>query len=209
MKERNFAIFIILAFISMIPFAMYFAYFSEYLLDIKTEFMTVTMNWGVVAEMGFMLLIPISIRKFGLRKVMIIGLVASIVRFVAFYLGGALAQHWVVYIGILVHGCIFGFFYVGGQIYIDKKIEGKLKSQAQGFFFLVTFGLGMLVANIINGQIIRIFTDTSTGKRIYDWNSIWGLTTIFSIIILISFITLFKNGITKEVPLAPHLDTVD
>lgn len=209
MKERNFAIFIILAFLSMIPFAMYFAYFSEYLLDIKTQFITVTMNWGIVAEMGFMLLIPGAIKKFGLRKVMIIGLVASIVRFVAFYLEGVIDQHWVVYIGILVHGLIFGFFYVGGQIYIDKKIDGKLKSQAQGFFFLVTFGLGMLVANIINGQIIRIFTDSSTGKRIYDWDSIWGLTTIFAIIILIAFITLFKNEIPKEVSPTPELKLVD
>jgi MFS family permease len=115
----------------------------------------------------------------------------------------------VVYIGILVHGLIFGFFYVGGQIYIDKKIDGKLKSQAQGFFFLVTFGLGMLVANIINGQIIRIFTDNSTGKRIYDWDSIWGLTTIFAIIILIAFITLFKNEIPKEVSPTPELKLVD
>jgi len=209
MKERNFAIFIILAFLSMIPFAMYFAYFSEYLLDIKTQFITVTMNWGIVAEMGFMLLIPSAIKKFGLRKVMIIGLVASIVRFVAFYLEGVIDQHWVVYIGILVHGLIFGFFYVGGQIYIDKKIDGKLKSQAQGFFFLVTFGLGMLVANIINGQIIRIFTDNSTGKKIYDWDSIWGLTTIFAIIILIAFITLFKNEIPKEVSPKPELKLVD
>lgn len=209
MRERNFAIFIILSFFSMIPFAMYFVYFSEYLLDIKTQFMTVMMNWGVVGEMGFMLLIPVSIKKFGLRKVMIIGLVASIVRFVAFYLGGVFDQHWVVYIGILVHGCIFGFFYVGGQIYIDKKIEGKLKSQAQGFFFLVTFGLGMLVANIINGQIIRIFTDTSTGKRIYDWNSIWGLTTLFSVIMLVAFITLFKNEITKQVSPTPQYDIAD
>ena len=79
------------------------------------------MNWGMLAEMGFMLLIPVAIRKYGLRKVMILGLLAMVIRYSSLYLGGVINQQWLFYIGILVHGLIFGFFYVGGQIYIDKK----------------------------------------------------------------------------------------
>jgi nucleoside transporter len=193
MKERNFALFIVFSFLSMIPFAMYFSYFSEFLLNIKTQYITVTMNWGVLAEMGFMLLIPVTIKKFGLRKVMMLGLFALVVRYVALYLGGVVNQQWLFYIGILVHGLIFGFFYVGGQIYIDKKTPDELKAQAQGFIFLVTFGLGLLAGNLIDGEIIRLFHDNSTGVRIYDWDSIWGLTSIFSIVLLFTFILFFKN----------------
>jgi nucleoside transporter len=198
MKERNFAMFIIFSFFSMIPFAMYFSYFSEFLLNIKTQYITVTMNWGVLAEMGFMLLIPITIKKFGLRKVMILGLFALVVRYASLYLGGVVNQQWLFYLGILVHGLIFGFFYVGGQIYIDKKTPNELKSQGQGFIFLVTFGLGLLAGNLIDGKIISMFHDNSTGVRIYDWDSIWGLTSIFSIVLLVAFITLFKDDVREK-----------
>jgi len=193
MKDRNFALFIIFSFLSLIPFAMYYSYFSEFLLNINTQFITVTMNWGALAEMGFMLLIPLTIKKFGLRKVMILGLFAMLVRYTALYLGGVINQQWLIYIGILVHGLIFGFFYVGGQIYIDKKTPDELKAQAQGFIFLMTFGLGLLVGNLIDGKIISLFTDNSGSIRVYDWDSIWGLTSIFSIALLVAFIILFRD----------------
>ena len=193
MKDRNFALFIIFSFLSLIPFAMYYSYFSEFLLNINTQFITVTMNWGALAEMGFMLLIPLTIKKFGLRKVMILGLFAMLVRYTALYLGGVVNQQWLIYFGILVHGLIFGFFYVGGQIYIDKKTPDELKAQAQGFIFLMTFGLGLLVGNLIDGKIISLFTDNSGSVRVYDWDSIWGLTSIFSIALLVAFIILFRD----------------
>lgn len=189
MKDRNFAIFIIFSFLSMIPFAMYFSFFSEFLLHIKTKYISVTMNWGVLAEMGFLLLVPISIKKFGLRKVMILGLVALVIRYLSFYTGGVINQSWMFYIGILVHGLIFGFFYVGGQIYIDKKAPAELKSQAQGFIFLVTFGAGLLIGNFICSEIIHYYKSAAS----YNWDAIWGITTIASIAVLLSFILLFKN----------------
>lgn len=198
MKEKNFAFFIILSFFSLIPFAMYFSYFSEFLLNINTKFITVTMNWGVLAEMGFMLLIPIVIKKAGLRNLMIIGLIALLVRYLSFYISGVADVPLLNYLGILVHGLIFGFFYVGGQIYIDKKAPEQLKSQAQGFIFLVTFGLGLLAGNLICGEIIRIFTTISDGVRVYDWNSIWGITVIISAALLAGFILLFRDDVRER-----------
>ena len=189
MKDRNFAIFIIFSFLSMIPFAMYFSYFSEFLLHINTKYISVTMNWGVLAEMGFLLLVPLAIKKFGLRKVMIFGLIAMVIRYLSFYTGGVINQNWMFYIGILIHGLIFGFFYVGGQIYIDKKAPAQLKSQAQGFIFLVTFGLGLLVGNFISSEIINHYKS----ELGYNWNAIWGITTLMSIVLLLLFLLLFKN----------------
>jgi len=189
MKDRNFAIFIIFSFLSLIPFAMYFSYFSEFLLNINTKYISVTMNWGVLAEMGFLLLVPLAIKKFGLRKVMIFGLIAMVIRYLSFYTGGVINQSWMFYIGILIHGLIFGFFYVGGQIYIDKKAPAQLKSQAQGFIFLVTFGLGLLVGNFISSEIINHYKS----ELGYNWNAIWGITTIMSIVLLLLFILLFNN----------------
>jgi nucleoside transporter len=193
MKDRNFSLFIIFSFLSLIPFAMYFSYFSEFLLNIKTQFITITINWGILAEMGFMLLIPPAIKKFGLRKVMILGLFAMVIRYLSLYLGGVISQQWLFYIGILVHGLIFGFFYVGGQIYINKKAPDELKAQAQGFIFLMTFGVGLLVGNLVDGGVISLFKETVNGVTIYDWNSIWGLTSLFSILLLIAFALLIRE----------------
>jgi nucleoside transporter len=193
MKDRNFSLFIILSFLSLIPFAMYFSYFSEFLLNIKTQFITVTINWGILAEMGFMLLVPPAIKKYGLRKVMILGLIAMVVRYFSLYFGGIIDQQWLFYIGILVHGLIFGFFYVGGQIYIDKKAPDELKAQAQGFIFLMTFGVGLLVGNLVDGGIISMFKESSGGVNIYDWDKIWGLTTLFSIFLLMVFTLFIKE----------------
>lgn len=193
MKDKNFALFIVLSFLSLIPFAMYFSYFSEFLLDKKTQFITITINWGILAEMGFMLLVPLAIKRFGLRKVMIMGLIAMVIRYFSFYLVGAIDTQWLLYIGILIHGLIFGFFYVGGQIYIDKKAPDELKAQAQGFIFLMTFGIGLLAGNLIDGGIIGMFKDTSGDINVYDWDKIWGITTLFSILLLIVFIIFIKE----------------
>jgi nucleoside transporter len=189
MKNKNFAIFIVLSFLSMIPFAMYYSYFSEFLLFIDTKYISVTINWGVLFEMGFMLLVPVAIKKFGLRKTMIYGLVALTIRYLAFYTGGVITQPWMYYIGILIHGLIFGFFYVGGQIYIDKKAPKHLKSQAQGFIFLVTFGLGLLAGNFFCAELIDYY-HTDAG---YNWDAIWGITTLFSAVLLILFVAFFRN----------------
>jgi MFS family permease len=143
----------------------------------------------VLAEMGFLLLVPLAIKKFGLRKTMILGLVALTVRYLSFYAGGTISQPWMYYIGILIHGLIFGFFYVGGQIYIDKKAPDHLRSQGQGFIFLVTFGAGLLVGNFLCARLIHHYK-TVAG---YDWNAIWGITTLASVILMVVFVLFFKN----------------
>jgi MFS family permease len=190
MKDRNFALFILFSFLAMIPFAMYFSYFSEFLLNINTQFISITINWGVLAEMGFLLLVPLAIKKIGLRKTMILGLIALSIRYLSFYVGGIVTQPWMYYIGILIHGLIFGFFYVGGQIYIDKKAPAHLKSQAQGFIFLVTFGAGLLVGNFLSARVIHHYK-TAAG---YNWDAIWGITTLISVGLMLGFVLLFKDG---------------
>ena len=189
MKDRNFAMFIIFSFLSMIPFAMYYSYFSEFLLNINTRYISITINWGVLAEMGFLLLVPVAIKKFGLRKTMVLGLVALTVRYLSFYAGGVISQPWMYYIGILIHGLVFGFFYVGGQIYIDKKAPDHLRSQGQGFIFLVTFGAGLLVGNFLCARLIHHYK-TAAG---YNWDAIWGITTLASVVLVIAFVLFFKN----------------
>ena len=82
------------------------------------------------------------------------GLVALLIRYAAFLLGGMYAQTCLYFLAILVHGLIFGFFFVGGQIYVDRKAPKEMRAQAQGFIFLVTFGLGLIIGHFFNGELI-------------------------------------------------------
>ena len=200
MSDRNFAVFIILSFLSVIPFSMYWSYCSEFLQNSGFKYISITMNWGQVAEMLILITVSYSIRKAGLRKTMIIDLFFLFIRYLALFTGMKFNFEATYFIGILVHGFIFGYFYVGGQIYIDKKAPPELKSQAQGFIFLVTFGLGLLAGNFISRQIIESFSVVSGGSSSYNWETIWGITTLISLAILIVFTLFFRNESEKKIP---------
>ena len=198
MKDANFAIFIIISTLVMIPFTIYWSYCSVFLQDKGFEFITITMGWGQFAEMFFMLLIPLALARMGIKWALVAGLVALVVRYIAFWCGGLFDMQMLYFVAILVHGVIFGFFFVGGQIYVDKKAPPEIRAQAQGFMFLITFGIGMVLGNFINGALITKYsTETIVDgvKQItYNWDPIWMITTIVSIILLGAFLVLFRDN---------------
>ena len=158
MKDFNFALFIIISMLVMIPFTIYWSYGSMFLQDQGFEFITITMNWGQFVEMFLMLLVPFALAKFGVKKTMLIGLAALLARYVSFWGGGTLNQNSLYFLGILVHGIIFGFFFVGGQVYVDKKAPPEIRAQAQGLIVLICFGIGMLIGNFGNGAMIDSYS---------------------------------------------------
>lgn len=202
MKNFNFALFILISTLVMVPFSIYFNYGSVFLADKGFEYITGTMNWGQVAEMFFMLMIPLALRKMGVKKSMLLGLIALVVRYVAFWLGGTLDMTSLYFVAILVHGLIFGFFFVGGQIYIDTFAPDSLKAQAQGFIFLMTFGVGMLIGTFFNGDLIaRNATEERVDgvlKIVYNWDQIWIVNTAISVVLLIAFAMIFKDASAKK-----------
>jgi len=193
MKDRNFAVFILVSFLAMIPFTIYWSYCSVFLEAQGFKYITITMNWGQFAEMFLMLMVTVALTKMGVRWAMATGLVAMVLRYVAFYLGGIYQINAFYFAGILVHGIIFGFFFVGGQIYIARKAPKEIQAQAQGFIFLVTFGLGLLVGNFANGALIDHYTTTVNSVKAYDWKSIWAITTGLTVALLALFLLLFKD----------------
>ncbi|HSV76095.1 MAG TPA: MFS transporter [Bacteroidales bacterium] len=193
LKDKNYAIFLAIFFLAMIPFSMYWSYFSEYLLSSGYRLITVTMSLGQVLEIFILLTVPFSIKKIGLRNTMIIGIVALIVRYVSLYLAGNEAQIGFVLFGVMVHGIIFGYYHIGAQIYTDKVAPMHLKSQAQGLLFFVTFAMGLLVGNFVSGWIISLFSEQTALGIEYNWNQIWGITSIMSIAILICFLLFFRK----------------
>jgi len=159
MKDPGFAFFIAIMFFSKIPFSLYFGYGGEFLTDIGFKNPTLSMSFGQYSEIFFTLVLASTIKKIGAKNAMLIGLAALLMRYVSFWLGGTVG----VYSGILIHGLVFGFFYVGGQIYVDMLADGAMRAQAQGFINFAAFGIGTFFANFVNRALIDGLRVTTTG----------------------------------------------
>ena len=197
MKDANFAIFIIISTLVMIPFTIYWSYCSMFLEEQGFKYITVTMNWGQFVEMFAMLLVPLALAAFGVKWTMVVGLLALLVRYLLFWGGDVWGQPGMYFGAILVHGVIFGFFFVGGQVYVGKKAPRQLQAQAQGLLFLITFGVGMLAGNFINGWLIEAYTRDG----VHQWRSIWLITVVCSAVLMLAMM-LFFHYKTAAAPVA-------
>ncbi|MDP6523271.1 MAG: MFS transporter [Kiritimatiellia bacterium] len=197
LKDKNFAMFILVSVLAMIPFSIYWSYCSVFLQDKGFAYITITMNWGQAAEFFILMATPLLLAKAGVRWAMVLGLVALLVRYIAFLCGGLFDMRLLYFIAILVHGAIYGLFFVGGQIYINQKAPKEMQAQAQGFIFLATFGIGLLVGNFVNGALINRYMTEATVDgvltKVFDWNHIWGITAVISAVLLVAFVALFKD----------------
>jgi len=193
MKNFNFAAFIVLSMLVMIPFTLYFNLGAKFFDSQGFKLVTVTMNWGQLVEIFLMLLVPIALAKFGIKWTIMAGLAALVVRYLAFW-GGVVSEQTALYfVAILVHGAIFGFFFVGGQVYVDKKAPPEIRAQAQGLIVLICFGVGMFLGNLFNVKLTTWYTTDG----VCDWGPVFLITTIISAVLFGAFLLLFRDDITE------------
>jgi len=201
LKSGNFAFFMLISMLAMIPFTMYFSFASQFFLSQGYETITARMSLGQVSEMLIMLLVPIALTRYGAKWAITVGLGMLLVRYVAFLAGSAFDQTWLYYVAILVHGAIFGFLIVGGQVYVDKKAPPEIKAQAQGLVGLLLFGVGMLIGTLSSGKLIGIYT-TDKGT---NWNMVWAIMTALSAVLAVAFWFLFRDDVLKKAAPAPEV----
>ena len=192
LADVRFAIFMLICLLAMIPFTMYFNLGSQFFADQGFKMVTQTMNWGQFVEMFLMLLVPISLARFGIKWTIAIGLVAQLIRFLSLWGGGAGYTN-LYFLAILLHGAIFGFLIIGGQVYVDKKAPPDLKAQGQGLFGLMVFGIGMLVGTFVNVRLIDAYTTVAGTVKTVDWNGIWVVQIIMSVALLAALLVFFKQ----------------
>ena len=153
-----------------------------------------------------MLLVPIALTRYGAKWAITAGLGALVVRYVAFWAGGALGQEWLYYIAILIHGAVFGFLIVGGQVYVDKKAPPQIKAQAQGLVGLLLFGVGMLIGTFASELLIKMYTTETMVEnvmtKVTNWNTVWFIMTALSAVLMVVFGLLFRDDVLarKAVP---------
>lgn len=199
LKDRNYAIFFIASILICIPLAFYYQNANPFLAGIGVANPTGKMTLGQVSEVLFMLLLPVFIHRFGIKKTLLIGMLAWALRYALFAFGNADEMVWMLSIGIALHGVCYDFFFVTGQIYTDARAGEKFKSSAQGMITLATYGVGMLIGFWVAGQI----TDHFSTNGVHDWQGIWMFPAIFAIAVLALFFLTFKNE--KNVATAPSL----
>lgn len=119
---------------------------------------------------------------------LLVGMAAWALRYFLFGFGDAEAGMWMLYIGIILHGVCYDFFFVTGQIYTDERAGERIRSSAQGMITLATYGVGMLIGFWVAGLIAEKYV-TPGG---HDWKSIWMVPAVIAVIILILFALLFK-----------------
>lgn len=193
LRDRNFLLFIIISLLVMIPFTLYFSLGSQFFGSQGYEKITARMSLGQVSEILVMLLVPISLVKLGVKRTMMIGLGALAVRYFAFWGGFAADQPFFYYIAILVHGIIFGFFFVGGQVYVDKKAPPEIRAQAQGLIVLICFGIGMLIGTFANVELIERYTIDS----VCNWIPVFVINALISAALVAALCVLFRDDVKQ------------
>lgn len=194
-KERSFAILIFASVLTCIPLSYYYGFTASYLSDIGMKYIPNKLSMGQVSEILFMLILPFFMKRFGIKKIFLIGMLSWLVRYLCFSFGDIGMSVWMIYLGILLHGLCYDFFFVTGQIYVDKKAPDHLKSSAQGMITFATYGLGMFIGTWFAGRSI----DFLTIDGVKDWPNIWLIPAAIAFVVIVLFIFLFneKNGQVK------------
>ncbi len=151
------------------------------------------MTLGQMSEAAFMLLMPLMFVRFGVKWMLAIGMAAWILRYLLFALGAPDAVFWMVVIGILLHGICYDFFFVTGQIYVDKKSTPAVRGQAQGFLVLATYGVGMFVGAQIAGTLFNAFLADGEALSLTRWREFWLLPAGFAAAVLLLFLFSFRD----------------
>ena len=189
LKDRNFLIFFISSVLICIPLAFYYQNISLFLTEYKVENSTTWASLGQFSEVLFMLLLPFFFKRYGLKKTILIGMLAWAIRYLLFAFGNSEDLFFMLIIGIVLHGICYDFFFVSGQIYTDSKAGSSNKSAAQGLITLATYGVGMLIGFWVAGQI----TDNYLVGETHDWKTIWLYPAAFAAAVFVFFLIAFKN----------------
>ncbi len=139
-------------------------------------------------------MLPWFFARFGLKWVLLAGMLAWTCRYALFALAAPDAITWMIMAGILLHGCCYDFVYVAGQIYIDKKATPEIRAQAQGLFVLVSYGVGQGLGTLAAGWIFNSIM--RNGSSLHQWQLFWIIPLLFAAGVMVLFLLGFREKAT-------------
>lgn len=190
MKDRSFAIFIVGSLLISIPLTFYYNFANAFLNETGMGNAAGKMTMGQMSEVIFLVLIPFFFVRLGVKKMLLVGMAAWVLRYVMFAFGNNDSLVFMLYVGIILHGVCFDFFFVTGQIYVDKFAPAHLRSSAQGFVHVATYGVGMVIGSWASGAIVDSYIVSGS---LHDWNTIWLIPAGMAFVVMLGFMFFFRE----------------
>jgi NHS family xanthosine MFS transporter len=167
-----------------------FKHVPEYANSIVVKYSTLIMSISQISETLFILAIPFFLKRFGIKKVMLISMIAWVLRFGLFAYGNPGTGLWMIVLSGIIYGMAFDFFNISGSLFVETSTDSKIRSSAQGLFMMMTNGFGAILGSVSSGIIIDLYFTSESGK---DWQGIWLTFAIYAMVIAVLFAILFKH----------------
>ena len=180
------------------PFITSFGDIEIYKGTFGVEHANILISLSQVSETLCILLIPFFLRKFGIKKVMLIAMFAWVLRFAFFGLGNPGSGVWLFVLSCIVYGVAFDFFNISGSLFVDKETDTSIRSSAQGLFFLMTNGIGATVGTLSAQAIVNHFVYNpqaygATPEMVAQgWQSAWYVFAAYALVVAVVFAIVFK-----------------
>lgn len=162
------------------------------------QYSTMIISISQISETLFILAIPFFLYKFGIKKVMLISMVAWVLRFAFFSYGEPQGFGLVLIIfSNIIYGMAFDFFNISGSLFVETTTDNKIRSSAQGLFMMMTNGFGAILGSSVSGWLISSYYTDAVGNKM--WHEIWLIFAAYALIIAVMFAILFKHKHNPEV----------
>ena len=175
------------------PFISDFGQVAEYANTFGVKHANILISLSQVSETLCILLIPFCLKRFGIKKVMLMAMFAWVLRFGLFGLGNPGAGVWMFLLSMIVYGVAFDFFNVSGSLFVDKETDESLRSSAQGLFIMMTNGIGATIGTLGAQQVINHFVGENMGvARMEGWSHSWLIFAAYALVVALHFAVVFK-----------------
>lgn len=155
------------------------------------KYPAIIMSISQISETLFILAIPFFLRRFGIKQVMLISMVAWVLRFGLFAYGNPAERLWMIVLSCIVYGMAFDFFNISGSLFVETETSPSIRASAQGLFMMMTNGVGAVLGSTISGLVIQHFFTDAAGNK--DWQRIWISFSSYALVVAVLFFLLFKH----------------
>lgn len=148
-----------------------------------------------ISETLFILTIPFFLQRFGIKKVMMISILAWVLRFGLFAIGDPGSGLFLLVLSMIIYGMAFDFFNISGSLFVEKESPSNIRASAQGLFMFMTNGLGAMIGGYCSGLIVDYFTviDPATKEIVSrNWQNIWFTFAAYALVLALIFPFVFK-----------------
>jgi nucleoside transporter len=190
LQNKSYLLFFLASIAICVPLSFYYNFTNPFLNEAGMSAAAGKQAMGQGSELLFMILMPFFFSRLGVKKMLALGMLAWVLRYVLFAFGDVQGHYWMLIAGIVLHGICYDFFFVTGQIYTDNLAGERFKSSAQGLITLATYGVGMLIGSLFSGVVVDKWQIAGGG---HDWQTIWLIPAGVAAVVLLLFLVFFKD----------------